>query len=160
MKRTRKIAAAPERSAGETWGVIADLITDTLTRSDAIDESDIGKALGAAGGIGRMLIGGGHLTKSPITLVADSVHLEITTISGNAAVGMSENLAAVPGAAAAEDWTLYLPSPDPLKDAVAAIAEAHPCLSVGEAPAPAVKTEASHERPLNVDALKEWGKSG
>ena len=160
MRRTRKVAAAPERSAGETWGVISDLITDTLTRSETIEESDVGKALGAVGGIGRMLIGGGHLNKAPITLVADGVHLEITTVSGDDAVGMSENLSPAPGAAAAEDWTLYLPTPDPLKDAVAAMVAAHPCLSAGEAPSPSAKAEPSERSPLDPAALKEWGKSG
>lgn len=136
MLRTRQIAASPVRSASATWAVIADLIADTVAASPVLSRTEAEDALHAASAVGRVLIAAGHLDRSPITLVAGTVHCEITTVSGTAALAHEENLLPVPGASGAQDFTVYLPSPDPLHDQVEAAASGHLRLSATAAPAP------------------------
>ena len=113
MLRYRTIAAAPVRSASATWQVITGLVADTIAtvRRAFPVRSRAGHV--AAAPAGRMLIAGGHLDRHPLTLIAGLVHCEITTVSGTAALTTEENLNPVPGAAGAETFTIYLPSPGP-----------------------------------------------
>ncbi|WP_201247720.1 MULTISPECIES: hypothetical protein [Frankia] len=110
------MAASPVRSASATWTVITDLIADTVAQSSSLSRDEAGRAMSAAEAVGRMLIAGGHLNKHPVTLVAGKVHCEITTVSGAAALTLEENLNPVPGAAGADDFMIYLPSPAPLHE--------------------------------------------
>jgi hypothetical protein len=88
-----------------------------------------------------MLIAGGHLERFPVVVHADPINLEITTVSGEAAVGLEENLAPVPGGATATGWTVYLPTPEPIGGAVRAAAASHSNLSADEPPdAPKAET--------------------
>ena len=57
------------------------------------------------------------------------MYCEITTVSGTAALTHEENRNPIPGAASADSFTVYLPSPAPLQDMVAAAAAGHPRLS-------------------------------
>lgn len=118
MKRHREVAAAPVRPAGECWSVIEDIVTDSLSRSPHIDRADVAGAMGAVGGVGRMLVGAGHLDRQPIVVVAGTMHLSITTVSGDEAFSLEETLNPVPGAAGAKEWTVYLPAAEPLAVAV------------------------------------------
>jgi hypothetical protein len=131
------------RSASATWSVIADLVADTVAQSSALSRDEAVQAMSAAEAVGRMLIAGGHLHKHPITLVASKVHCEITTVSGTAALTLEENLNPVPGAAGADDFTIYLPSPAPLQEQVKVAAAGHARLSDAAPPAPQTKATSS-----------------
>ncbi|WP_258904028.1 hypothetical protein [Actinokineospora sp. UTMC 2448] len=134
------------RSASATWAVIADLVADTVAQSSALSRDEAVQAMSAAEAAGRMLVAGGHLHKHPITLVAGKVHCEITTVSGTAALTLEENLNPVPGAAGADDFTVYLPSSAPLQEQVKAAVDGHPRLS--DAAPPAAGTKAASSGPL------------
>jgi hypothetical protein len=134
MQRHREIAAAPERSTSETVETISALIRDSLARSRHIDPADVDDALDAARPALLALVAGGHLEKQALVLAAASLHVSITTVSGDKALTLEENLDAVPGAASATEWTLYLPTPDPLGALVTSCAEKHPRLSTDEPP--------------------------
>jgi hypothetical protein len=154
MLRYRTIAASPVRSASATWQAIADLVADTIAMSSALSRTDAEEAMSAAAAAGRMLVAGGHLDRYPLTLVAGRVYCEITTTSGTAALDTEENLNPVPGAADAERFTIYLPSPDPLKETVSAAVASHPRLS-GAIPA-AEPREAARSAPLiDLDAVRK-----
>ena len=135
MLRYRSIAAAPVRSASATWQVIAGLVADTIATAAALSRAEAEQAMSAAAQAGRTLVAGGHLDRHPLTLIAGLVHCEITTVSGTAALTAEENLNPVPGAAGAETFTIYLPSPDPLGAVVSAAAAGHARLSSATPPA-------------------------
>jgi hypothetical protein len=140
------VAASPVRSASSTWSVIADLVADTVAQSSVLSRDEAVQAMSAAEAVGRMLIAGGHLHRHPITLVAGKVHCEITTVSGTAALRLEENLNPIAGAAGADDFTIYLPSPAPLQEQVKAAADGHTRLS--DAAPPAAETKAASSGPL------------
>lgn len=160
MKRHRKIAAAPQRSATKSWETITDLICDSVGRSKHISEDAIEASLKEAGGIGLLLVGGGHLDKNPLTVVAADLHLSLTTVSGDDALSLEENLNPVSGAASAEDWIVYLPTPAPLAKAVEEAAAKNAHLSTDEPPDAVPKAKRSSEAGLfNKEALAEWARS-
>ncbi|WP_154676162.1 hypothetical protein [Amycolatopsis benzoatilytica] len=146
MRRTREVAASPMRSASATWSVIAELVADTVAQSSGLSRDEAVQAMSAAEAVGRMLVARGHLHKHPITLVAGKVHCEITTVSGTAALALEENLNPVPGAAGADDFTVYLPSPAPLQEQVKAAVDGQARLS--DAAPPAAETKAASAGPL------------
>ena len=146
MRRTRQVAASPVRSASRTWAVIADLVADTVAQSSVLARDEAVQAMSAAEAVGRMLIAAGHLEQYPIILVAGKVHCEITVVSGTAALTLEENLNPVPGAADADRFTVYLPSPAPLQDQVKAAADGHARLS--DAVPAAQETKAANSDPL------------
>src|SRR4051812_33856486 len=129
MQRRREIAAAPERSASETVTTIDDLLRNTLMGSAEVELGDVDSALNAPRPALLALVAGGHLDRHSLVLVAASLHLSVTTVSGDRALVLDENLATVPGAAGATIWTLYLPTPDPLAATVTAVAKQHSRLS-------------------------------
>ncbi|MEV4845091.1 hypothetical protein AB0K20_17985 [Micromonospora matsumotoense] len=154
MLRSRMIIAAPVRSASDTWQVISRLVADTIATSALCTEQDAEAAMQAAAPVGRMLIAGGHLDRKPVVLVAGSVHCEITTLSGTAALRAEENLNAMPGAAAATSFTIYLPSPEPLAGLVADVAATHPRLSAAAPPAPGPQARGGAAL-VDTDALRK-----
>lgn len=154
MLRYRSIAASPVRSASVTWQVITGLVADTIAVSAALRGSEAEQAMSVAASAGRMLIAGGHLDRHPLTLVAGLLHCEITTVSGTAALTLEENLNPVPGAAGAETFTIYLPSPDPLGPVVSAAIAAHSRLSEATPPAE-LKTADSSAPLIDLDALRK-----
>lgn len=154
MLRRREVAAAPQRSASETWQAITRLVIDTLETSPHINTADVESMQLAAGPIGKILVAGGHLDRACLTLVAGSVHCEFSTISGADALRLEENLGPVPGGASATDFTLYLPSPAPLESAVKAAAQSHDHLSAAAPPEPTSAEAASSGPLVNLDALR------
>lgn len=157
MQRHRQVAAAPERTTSDTWEAIAKLLAATLDRSPNIDVGDVTAAMDAASGVGRALVAGGHLEKHAVVLVADPVYLNITTVSGKAATSLDEDLSPVPGGATATDWTIYLPTPDPVGDTVRSAIKGVAHLSADEPPAESVTKSAMSEGAsvLNLDALAQ-----
>lgn len=158
MQRHRQVAAAPVRRASETWDAIGALIIDTLDRSPNIERTAIESAVEAASAVGRALVAAGHLDAHPVVVVADPVYLNITTVSGTEATNLDENLGPVPGGAMVTDWMIYLPTPDPIAEAVRAATASHANLSSDEPPAesatPTTKA-ASSDSALNLAALAE-----
>jgi hypothetical protein len=153
MERRRSVAASPRRSASETWATIGELVTNSLSVSSYLDRAEISAALAVAGSVGRPLIAGGHLDREPVVLVAASLHLSVTTISGDDALPeVDGETAAVPGAATAKDWTLHLPTPEPLANVVKEAAKRNRHLSAEPAPESAEK--ASSTEALDFDALR------
>jgi hypothetical protein len=146
--RYRTIAAAPVRSASETWQVITGLVADTISTAAVLSPSEAEQAMAVAAPAGRMLIAGGHLDRHPLTLITGLVHCEITTVSGTAALTAEENLNPVPGAAGAETFTIYLPTPDPLEAVVSAAAAGHVGLSSAAPPAEPQAAARSGSAPL------------
>lgn len=154
MLRHRTVAASPVRGASATWQTITELVADTIDTSDSLSRAEAQQAMSVAAPAGRMLIAGGHLDHHPLVLVAGLVHCEITTVSGVAALTTEENLNPIPGAATANTFTVYLPSPEPLAQEVAAAVASHARLS-GAVPVPESPT-ASRPGPLvDLDALRK-----
>jgi hypothetical protein len=157
MQRHRQVAAAPVRRASETWETIGQLIVDTLDRSPHIERSAIEAAVEAASTVGRALVAAGHLDEYPVVVVADPLYLDITTVSGGPASTLEENLGPVPGGATSTDWMIYLPTPDPVADAVRAAVAAHSHLSAEEPPADSgtYLAKVETESVLNLAALAD-----
>jgi hypothetical protein len=161
VKRLRKIAAAPERTAGDVWHTITTLLADTLERSEAVERADVEGTMEAAAGVGRQLVAGGHLRKNPLILVAGEMWLEIETVSGNDAFDLNENLSPVPGAATVSNWTLHLPQVEPLAKLVRKAAKEDEHLSAEEPKAESAAASASAGRQpvrggFNEAALAAW----
>lgn len=135
MQRHREVAGSPLRSSSDTWGVITQLVIDTVTRSSAITEAEVATSMRAASPAGMMLIAAGHLENAPMILVAGDLRLAITTVSGDKAFTVDENLNPVPGAASATNWTLHLPTPEPVGASVAGLIAGVAHLSSAPAPA-------------------------
>jgi hypothetical protein len=157
VKRHREIASSPQRSAGEAWQVITELAADTLERSPDIQRADVEAAMAHCGGVGRMLIAGGHLQTHPLVLLSGELWLEITTVSGDAALTLDENLNPVPGSAAAKEWTLHLPACPPLTKLVEQTAKGDAHLSAEE-PSEAVGEAEAATASLNEAALARWAR--
>lgn len=158
MRRYRKVAAAPARGPVETWTAITDLVVATLGRSHFIEQDTVVDVMNDAAAVGRMLIAGGHLAQHAITLTAADLLLDIQTVSGSDAITLEENSNPVPGAAKAETWTLYLPSPQPLDELVEQLVAEHDQLSKGPAPngqAGSSRT-AGVSNSLDQEALDRW----
>jgi hypothetical protein len=157
LERHRKIAAAPQRTSAECWQTIADLIRDSLERSPHISADEIETSLGVAAGIGRQLVAGGHLDRerNVVTIIAADLHLSLSTVSGDKALSLEENLNFVPGAASAEEWTIYLPTPDPLGPTIEKLAAADAHLS-NEKPPDSGSEAKSSAAVIDTAALREW----
>ncbi|MFD9741065.1 hypothetical protein [Umezawaea sp. NPDC059074] len=158
MKRTRKLAGAPHRTASAAWDVLTTLISDTLAASPHITAADVASALAPLKGIGPALVAGGHLGTTPVVLVSDNLHLSITVATDDAALDVIENLNPVPGGGSATtDWTLYLPVPAPLASILATAAKQTGHLSTEPAPDERQAETASAARTggaINLEALK------
>jgi hypothetical protein len=154
MLRYRGVVASPVRSASATWQAITDLVADTIATSTTLSRAEAQQAMSAAAPVGRMLVAGGHLDHHPLVLAAGQVHCEIFTMSGAAALTAEENLNPIPGAAKAETFTIYLPSPEPLGREVSAAAAGHARLS-DAFPVPEFRTAASSEPLIDLGALRK-----
>ena len=157
MQRYRQVAAAPKRTASDTWDAITQLVVATLERSPNIAGSDVVAAMSAATPVGRMLVAGGHLDKYAVVVIADPVYLTITTVSGPEAVVLDEDTGPVPGGSTATEWTIYLPTPDPLGDIVRSAIVSSTHLNADEPPAESVtkSSKSEDESALNLDALAQ-----
>jgi hypothetical protein len=154
--RRREIAGAPERTAGETADVIVEMVGETLGASRTISSALVNRELAVAAHAIRMLIAGKHLNAMPVMLIADPLRLEITTVTGERAVGLDENLGCVPGAATAQDWMLHLPAPQPLTPWITEVVANLDHVTI-KAP-PSEKQTAAHEalrlNEIDVGALR------
>ena len=162
MERTRAIAGAPIRSAGEAWQVIATLLTDTLERSPAVAAGSVAAALAPLKGLAPALIAGGHLEKKGLVLVDGDMHVTILVMTADAALAVEENLNPLPGGATAtDDWKLYLPTVEPLKTSISAAVKNSKHLSAATPPAAASANEelARRSSPIDVDRLRRLGRS-
>jgi hypothetical protein len=152
MQRRRQIAAVPARSASETVPTINALLRETLAASPSLPTTEVDEALDVARPALLALVSGGHTDQHPLVLVAAVLHLSVTTVSGDSALTLDENLNPVPGASSATTWTLYLPTPDPLAGLVRATAKQHARLSA-EAPPATADAETKATSPVDFDAL-------
>lgn len=135
MQRFRTISAAPARSASEAVTAVADLVSDALGPAAGVDSDDVRAGLDHARPALLALVAGGHLEDNGVVLVADALHLTINVVGGDKALSNEENLAVVPGGATATEWTVYLPTPEPIGSLVNSAADGHPNLSTSEPPA-------------------------
>jgi hypothetical protein len=162
MQRHRTIAAAPVRSASEAWQVVISLLTDTLERSPAIPTGSVASELAPMAGLGPALIAAGHLQVSPLLLVDQSIHLSITVATGDAALEVDEHLNPVPGGTSATaNWTLHLPAPIPLAEAVAGVVAGSAHLSTETPPSEATgdtsQKASANGGLVNLDVLRQLG---
>ena len=159
MERHRTIAASPVRSAAKAWEVVKTLVADTLERSPAVLAGSVGAELAALDGLGPALIAGGHLESKGLVLCDAGLHLTITVVTADAALGVRENLNPVPGGASATDvWTLHIPLPGALDESVVAAAKQSSHLSVETPPKSASAAEAKKREAgsaIDLDALRE-----
>ena len=156
MKRHRTIAASPVRSAAQAWKVVTKLVTDTLERSPAVPAGSVGTELAALDGLGPALIAGGHLESNGLVLCDIGLHVTLTVVTADAALGVNENLNPVPGGASATSgWTLHLPLPGPLDASVKAAAKRSSHLSVEPSPESAPAATKSQESAIDLDVLRE-----
>jgi hypothetical protein len=153
MDRHRTIAASPFRSSADAWNAIQELITNTLQVADDISLEEVKSALASAATVGRHLVAGGYLKKSPLVLCAGSTRLEIFTIDGDDAFCGGDDTKTVPGAAKARNWTLYLPKPEPLDKIVRKLTETNPHLSCEDPPRAPVEATAS-EPAIDREAIR------
>jgi hypothetical protein len=157
VHRYRSVAATPVRAASESWQVIGQLVQDTLERSEHISATDVGDAMQIAAQAGRMLIAAGHLESAPLILIAGDLHLEITTVSGDQAFSLEENLNPVPGGATATEWTVHLPSDGPLGTAVRDVVASSEHLSADKPKVASAKSSLTETDALvDKDALRGW----
>ena len=156
MNRHRAIAAAPVRSAGAAWEIVRALLAETLGSSSAVTADSVKEALVPLTGIGPALIAGGHLEAKGLVLVDVGVHVTITVLTGDAALGVDENLNPVPGGASATNgWVLYVPTPAPLESALAKAIEGAKHLSLADPPsAERSRTDDASDEMIDADALR------
>jgi hypothetical protein len=112
--------------------VITDLVVETLARSPHIERDDVVSAMSTAAVVGMPLVAGGHLDQHPLILVASPIDCTIGTVSGAAALSVEENLDPIPGGVQARDFTVYLPTPEPLADVARQAAARSPHLSADD----------------------------
>ena len=156
MERHRTVAASPVRSAAEAWQVVARLLANTLERSPAVPEGSVGAELSTLDGLGPALIAGGHLESKGLVLCDIGLHVTVTVLTADGALGVTENLNPVPGGASATDgWMLYLPLPGALDASVEAVAKRSAHLSVETPPksAPAAK-KGGAASAIDLEALR------
>jgi hypothetical protein len=149
------IASSPRRNTSETWCAITDLIADTLDRSPSLNRPDVEEQLVPLDQVARMLISAGHLETHPVVLVAEDLWVEISTVSGTAALTLDENINPVPGGATATDWTLHVPQVEPMAKLVRTAVKGHDHLSADE-PTELTKEAARSGGPLDLEALALW----
>lgn len=155
MARHRDVASSPVRTAADTWGVIGELISVTLDRSDDIDGDDVRRVLADATPAGTALVAADYTGSADITVVAGPLYLTIRTVAGADAfeTEADENHNPVPGAATAKDWTVYLPNPAGLASLVEDVAAASEHLSTDSPPAEAPNASSSTSATIDLRRL-------
>ena len=159
MERHRTIAASPVRNAAEAWEVVTTLVADTLERSPDVPAGSVVAELAALEGLGSALIAGGHLESKGLVLCDAGLHVTVTVVTADAALGVQENLNPVPGGAGATDgWILHIPLPGALDTWVEAAVKRSSHLSVEPPPksAPAAKAKKGEAgSAIDLDALRD-----
>jgi hypothetical protein len=156
VRRSRYIAADPERTTAETVEAIGDLMAGSLP---AADKSAIGLATESLRAFASYLVPGEHLTTRPLTLVAGSLACDVFTLHGEDAVGV-EDPAPPPGAASETSWTLYVPIPPQAPFAAGDVEKADPHFRAGPAPADAGEAVAKAAEGLSLSDLLSLASRG
>ena len=161
MDRHRTIAAAPVRSAAEAWQVVSTLLAQTLERSPEVPAGSVLSELTPLSGLGPALIAGGHLESKGLVLCDNSLHLTISVLTADPALGIRENLNPVPGGGQATNgWILYVPLIKPLAASIAAAVNKSSHLSADTPPAsvPTAKTQGRTEQSfVDLEVLRKMG---
>ena len=160
MERARSIAAAPVRSASEAWAIVCKLLVDTLEKSSEVPAGSVTKALSGIRGVGIALVAGGHLEQHSLLLVASDLTVTIRVLTGDAALGVEENLNAIPGGASADaNWMLYLPDKNALKPLLQTAAKSSSHLAVGKPEQKTRQVQIVNEVDpiLDLDAIRRLG---
>jgi len=158
MLRHRTIAATPVRSASDAWRVAVQLIADTLERSPDVAEGTVQAELAPLTGLGAALIGGGHLEASPLLLSDASLDVEIRIVTSDAALTVEENLNPIPGGASAtSDWSLYIPAPAHLTDAVRDAAANSKHIATEPPSTTATHAATKSSDTIDLDAVRKLG---
>src|SRR5262245_15138571 len=123
MERQRTVAGPPARTSGEAWTVITDLVVASLDKSPSINGGVVRRQFEDAAPAGLALVAGGYLTGKRLTIVAGSLYLHIDVASGGDAFAAEadERPAAVPGAAAADTWSVFIDPPMALAKTIAEV---------------------------------------
>lgn len=160
MERHRTVAGAPVRTATATWSAITALVIACLEPSPDIDTTEVSAEFAAAAPAGTSLIAGGYLTGARFTVIAGTMRLHIDVATGAEAFDTEadERLDAVPGAAIATSWTVYIDAPGTLTNIVSKVLA--PLTHFHSGTAPAV-TDTSSGRTsgitIDLDALARLG---
>lgn len=134
MNATRTIPGRPISSGTDVANEIVDLVAATLDPSPHITANAVRAELSDALPVLSLLASGGHLNDGGLLLLAASLRLTICVPVGEAALTATADTSAPRGAATAENWMLYIPTPNGL----AALAEsaASTCAHVSTDPPP------------------------
>ncbi|KAF0957736.1 hypothetical protein [Rhodococcus sp. T7] len=160
MQRSRTIAGSPVRTAAEAWGVVVQLVADTIEKSSEVPEGSVAASLNEIQGIGAALVAGGHLDSSPLVLVDESLYVCIRIVRGDNAFTLDETLDPIPGGASATaKWLLYIPAPAHLADHLRSAAASSDHVSTAAAPAYQEKAQAALSASIDHDALRGLGGS-
>lgn len=116
MNATRTIPGRPISSGTGVADEIIDLVAATLDPSPHIAAKAVRAELSEALPVLSLLASGGHLTDGHLLLLAASLRLTICVPVGEAAVRATADTSAPRGAATAEDWMLYIPTPNGLAE--------------------------------------------
>lgn len=130
------------------------MIRETLTPAQAISDDDVTNAVAALSGVGPMLIAVGVLTERAVVLRALPLQLEITVGLGTTSLNGDERLGKVTGAATAEDFTIYVPDPEPYTAQVNEAVAGQVALVAGKAPAEPAATATVSIAKIDADALR------
>jgi hypothetical protein len=160
MQRHRRVAAAPKRTSFECWEIISALITSSVAKSKHLSDQELAASLDVAQGVCTALVAGGHLDDHPLTVVAQDLHLSLTTVSGDDATTLDENLNPVPGAAEAKTWMVYLPMPSPLESIVKEITAKDEHLSCADPPSIASAASSEAKSLVNPAVARRLPSAG
>ena len=157
MKATRTVPGRPVNDTVSVTTKIIDLVIETLDRSPSLDADEIRAELDAAATALGLLGVGGHLRRGELVLVTPGLRLRIDVPVGEDALAATEYADPPRGAAAAADWTLYLPVPDSLSAVVNAASRSCPHVSHEAAPADvATRQDRSAADTIDLSRLANW----
>ncbi|MBB3753679.1 hypothetical protein FHT44_006201 [Mycolicibacterium sp. BK634] len=112
-------------------------------------------------GLVPSLAASGAIAKTPLTLIAGDLALDIFIVRGDDAFEIDENLAPVPGGASAPgNWKLYIQPPDHLNEEVTAAVDGSEHLAVGKPAAGQQQSASNESQPalaIDADALRRIG---
>jgi hypothetical protein len=151
MQRRRTFAGSPARPCDELWQAMASLIEDTLGRSSGVDLAAVKTALAQCAPAVRLLAAGSYLDSDPIVLIAPPVHLSLFTVTGTSALTVDEDTGPVPGGTQVTTWTLHVPAPTHLADAINAVIAGNPHLSTKPAPGESKESQAAALIGTSID---------
>lgn len=156
MERHRTVAGSPVRTAAATWSALTALVVACLEPSPDIDTAEVSAEFASAAPAGTALIAGDYLTGERFTIIAGTMRLHIDVATGADAIDteVDERLDAVPGAATATSWNVYIDAPGTLANTVSKVLA--PLTHFHSGAAPAVSDTSSGRTSgitIDLDAL-------